>query len=54
MKGYSSDMLMTYCQAREFGGHVREGESGSVVVYTGTKKIPDRDESGEDVEKMSA
>ena len=31
--GYSAPIWMTYKQAQEFGGQVRKGEHGSLVVY---------------------
>lgn len=51
MKGYASPIWMTYRQARDLGGHVREGESGSVVVYTNTRKVTEKGEDGEEQER---
>jgi antirestriction protein ArdC len=33
-KGFASAMWMTYRQAVELGAHVREGEKGTLVVYS--------------------
>ena len=32
-KGFAAPIWMTFKQALEFGGHVRKGEKGSLVVY---------------------
>ena len=34
--GFSSPLWMTYKQAAELGGQVRQGEKGSLVVYADT------------------
>jgi antirestriction protein ArdC len=51
LRGHGSPTWMTYRQAKELGGHVREGEGGSVVVYTDTRKVRETGESGEEEEK---
>ncbi|KAA3516975.1 DUF1738 domain-containing protein [Agrobacterium vitis] len=51
-KGYSAPIWMTFKQAQELGGHVRKGESGSLVVYANTLHKTETDEkSGEEVER---
>ena len=44
--GYASPHWLTFRQARELGGHVRQGETGLPVVYWkfGTREIQDGDE----------
>jgi len=50
--GYASPCWLTYRQARELGGHVRQGEVGLPVVYWkfGTREVQDGDET---IEKKS-
>src|SRR5262245_60259264 len=52
LKGYSAPIWMTYKQAAELGGHVRKGETGSMVVYSSSVTRTEKDEQGEDVEKQ--
>lgn len=50
--GYNAPIWMTFRQAKELGGHVRKGESGTTVVYANTITKTEQDEdTGEDVEK---
>jgi hypothetical protein len=44
--GYASPHWLTFRQARELGGHVRQGETGLPVVYWkfGTREVQDGDE----------
>ena len=44
--GYSSPYWLTFRQAKELGGHVRQGETGLPVVYWrfGTREVQDGDE----------
>ncbi|MGC2322151.1 MAG: ArdC-like ssDNA-binding domain-containing protein, partial [Terriglobales bacterium] len=44
--GYASPNWLTFRQARELGGHVRQGETGFPVVYWkfGTREVQDGDE----------
>ena len=44
--GYASSHWLTFRQARELGGHVRQGETGLPVVYWkfGTREVQDGDE----------
>ncbi len=48
--GFHSPFWMTYRQAAEFGGQVRKGQKGSLVVYADTFTRCEKDEAGEDVE----
>jgi len=41
---------MTFKQAKELGGHVREGEKGSPVVYASSFKKREETEAGEEIE----
>ena len=50
-KGYASSKWMTYRQAEELGGHVRKGESGSLVVYADTFKKTQANDKGDEVER---
>jgi len=51
-KGFAAPIWMTFKQAQELGGHVRKGESGSLVVYANTLHRTETDEkSGEEVER---
>lgn len=50
-KGFAAPIWMTYKQAQELGGHVRKGETGSLVVYANTLHRTETDERGEEVER---
>lgn len=51
-RGYRSPYWLTYRQARELGGHVRQGEHGAHVVYAGSITRTERDdETGEDLQR---
>lgn len=51
-KGYSAPIWMTFKQAQELGGHVREGQHGSLVVYANRLKKTETDAAtGEEIEK---
>ncbi len=51
-KGYSAPIWITFKQAQELGGHVRKGESGSLVVYASTFSKTETDTgSGAEVER---
>ena len=51
-KGYSAPIWITFKQAQELGGHVRKGESGSLVVYASTFSKMETDAgSGAEVER---
>ena len=50
-KGYACPIWMTYKQAAERGGKVRNGEHGSPVVYADSIKRTGTDCTGQDVEK---
>src|SRR5271157_5043412 len=49
-KGYSCPLWLTYKQASEFGGQVRKGEKGSLVVYANRITKTASDDKGADVE----
>jgi hypothetical protein len=49
--GYAAPHWMTYRQAQELGGQVRQGERGALVVYANTIKKTETDErTGEEAE----
>jgi antirestriction protein ArdC len=49
--GYAAPCWMTYRQAQELGGQVRQGERGALVVYANTIKKTETDErTGEEAE----
>lgn len=50
-KGFAAPIWMTFKQAQELGGHVRKGETGSLVVYANTLHRTETDESGAEVER---
>lgn len=51
-RGYSAPLWLTYKQAREFGGQVRKGEKGSLVVYANRVSRIETDEAtGEERER---
>jgi antirestriction protein ArdC len=47
---YASPLWMTYKQAAELGGHVRRGETGSLVVYADRFTRREVNENGEEEE----
>jgi len=48
--GFESPYWLTYRQAREFGGHVRKGEHGTLVVFW--KRLEVKDPEAEDGRKV--
>ena len=51
-KGYAAPIWMTFRQAKELGGHVRKGETGSLVVYADRFCKTETDpETGQEVEQ---
>jgi antirestriction protein ArdC len=52
LRGYSSNMWMTYKQAPQFGGNVRKDEKGVLVVYASKFKKESRSDTGETVENI--
>ncbi|MBP1092135.1 ArdC family protein [Bradyrhizobium diazoefficiens] len=51
-KGYAAPIWMTFKQAAELGGHVRQGEHGSLIVYADRIRRTERDEAtGEEAER---
>lgn len=50
-RGYAAPIWMTYKQAQEFGGQVRKGETGNLVVYANTMTKTETNENGEESER---
>ncbi|WP_108610713.1 zincin-like metallopeptidase domain-containing protein [Aminobacter sp. MSH1] len=50
-RGFASPVWMTFKQAGELGGHVRKGESGSLVVYASRFTKTESDGRGGEVER---
>jgi len=51
-RGFSAPIWMTFRQAKERGGHVRKGETGSLVVYADRFRRTEIDErTGEEVDR---
>ncbi|MBZ0149393.1 MAG: ssDNA-binding domain-containing protein [Pseudorhodoplanes sp.] len=50
-RGYASPIWMTFKQALEFGGHVRNGEKGTPVVFASKLTRTETAESGEALER---
>jgi antirestriction protein ArdC len=50
-KGFRSPKWMTYHQSQLLGGQVRQGERGSMVVFTRPLEVTQTDEAGAEVEK---
>ncbi|OZA91717.1 MAG: antirestriction protein ArdC [Azorhizobium sp. 39-67-5] len=50
-RGFASPMWMTFKQAVELGGHVRKGESGSIVIYASRFTKTETDAHGGEVER---
>ncbi|MGH7973766.1 MAG: ArdC-like ssDNA-binding domain-containing protein, partial [Limisphaerales bacterium] len=50
-QGYAAPVWMTYKQAQELGGQVRNGEQGSLVVYANSISRTETNGKGEDVER---
>jgi antirestriction protein ArdC len=50
-RGYSASLWMTYRQALELGGHVRQGERGTTVVYADRIVRQETDAAGNAVER---
>ena len=50
-RGFSSPIWMTFKQAIELGGHVRKGETGSIVVYASRFTRTETDGNGDEVER---
>ena len=51
-KDYTAPLWMTYKQAESLGAHVRKGEKGELVVYADTLQRTERNEKGEDEERV--
>ncbi|MEJ0047134.1 MAG: zincin-like metallopeptidase domain-containing protein [Rhodospirillales bacterium] len=50
-KGYSCPHWLTFKQALEFGGHVKKGETGELVVYADRITRTETDNKGAEVER---
>ncbi|MFH0297869.1 zincin-like metallopeptidase domain-containing protein [Bradyrhizobium sp. 31Argb] len=50
-RGFTSPIWMTFRQSLELGGHVRKGESGTIVVYANKINKTETDEHGDEVER---
>src|SRR4051794_14473754 len=50
-RGFTSAIWMTFKQALELGGHIRKGETGTMVVYANKIAKTETDEHGDDVER---
>ncbi len=48
-RGFTSSRWLTYRQARQVGGHVRKGESGTLIVFWRFVEKPELDEDGQAV-----
>lgn len=53
-KGYSHNLWVTYNQAKDLGGHVKKGESGSTIIFWKLieKEVTEENEDGEEEEKI--
>ena len=49
-RGFASSTWMTFKQSLELGGHIRKGESGTMVVYANKVTKTETDDNGDDVE----
>jgi len=50
-RGFTSSTWMTFKQSLELGGHIRKGESGTMVVYANKVTKTETDDNGDDVER---
>ena len=51
-RGYAAPIWMTFRQAKALGGHVRKGETGTLVVYAGRiNRIETDQDTGEEQER---
>ncbi|MCW5702197.1 MAG: DUF1738 domain-containing protein [Bradyrhizobium sp.] len=50
-RGFASSTWMTFKQSLELGGHIRKGESGTIVVYANKITKTETDDNGDDVER---
>jgi antirestriction protein ArdC len=51
VKGYACPLWLTFKQAQEFGGNVRKGETGELVVYANSITRTETDQKGEEIER---
>lgn len=50
-RGFTSPTCMTFKQSLELGGHIRKGESGTMVVYANKITKTETDDAGDDIER---
>lgn len=50
-RGFASSTWMTFKQSLELGGHIRKGETGTMVVYANKIIKTETDDKGDDVER---
>jgi antirestriction protein ArdC len=50
-RGFASSTWMTFKQSLELGGHIRKGETGTMVVYANKIIRTETDDKGDDVER---
>ena len=50
-RGYSSPYWLTFQQARKLGGHIRQGEKSTVIVYADTFTKREHNEHGEEEDR---
>src|SRR3546814_16198637 len=50
-QGHACPIWMTFRQAKELGGFVRKGETGTLVVYANSFTATETDEDGEESER---
>jgi len=50
-RGFASPIWMTFRQALELGGHIRKGETGSMVVFASRFKKTDVDSAGAEFDR---
>lgn len=51
-RNYTAPLWMTYKQAESLGAHVRKGEKGELVIYADTLHRTERNEKGDDEERV--
>ena len=48
-RGYQDPRWVTFKQAKELGGHVRQGEHGAPIVFADRHRVPVKDDAGQPV-----
>jgi antirestriction protein ArdC len=51
ISGFKAPIWMTYKQAQELGGQVKQGEKGSMVVYANSFRKEEANDKGETIER---